>query len=131
MRRRSLRSVNAVSITSAILLHRVDQRRAFRATARTGCVMSASRFFSTSATLTDDFLTLLREFRPALAGGVAHCFTAGLEEARAYLDLDLYIGITGWICDERRGLHLREVVRHIPIDRLLIETDAPYLCRAT
>ena len=68
-----------------------------------------------------------REFRPRLAGGVAHCFTGGLEEARAYLDLDLYIGITGWICDERRGQHLREVVRHIPADRLLIETDAPYL----
>ena len=66
-------------------------------------------------------------YRPRLAGGVAHCFTGGAGEARAYLDLDLYIGITGWICDERRGLHLREVVRHIPADRLLIETDAPYL----
>ena len=51
-----------------------------------------------------------------LVGGVAHCFTAGLDEARAYLDLDLYIGITGWICDERRGQHLREVVRHIPAE---------------
>ncbi len=75
----------------------------------------------------EDFVGLLREFRPALAGGVAHCFTAGLDEARTYLDLGLYIGITGWICDERRGHHLREVVRHIPADRLLIETDAPYL----
>jgi TatD DNase family protein len=62
-----------------------------------------------------------------LTGGVAHCFTAGMDEARAYLDLGLYIGITGWICDERRGHHLREVVKHIPADRLLIETDAPYL----
>jgi TatD DNase family protein len=75
----------------------------------------------------EDFVAVLREFRPRLAGGVAHCFTAGLDEARAYLDLDLYIGITGWICDERRGAHLREVVRHIPAERLLIETDAPYL----
>lgn len=75
----------------------------------------------------EDFAAMLREFRPSLAGGVAHCFTAGIEEARAYLDLDLYIGITGWICDERRGQHLREVVRHIPLDRLLIETDGPYL----
>jgi TatD DNase family protein len=75
----------------------------------------------------EDFLTLLREFRQRLTGGVAHCFTAGIEEARAYLDLDLHIGITGWICDERRGLHLREVVRIIPTERLLIETDAPYL----
>ncbi|AMN47137.1 TatD DNase family protein [Steroidobacter denitrificans] len=75
----------------------------------------------------DDFLALLREYRPRLSGGVAHCFTAGLEEAQAYLDLGLHIGITGWICDERRGMHLRDVVRHIPDERLLIETDAPYL----
>jgi TatD DNase family protein len=74
-----------------------------------------------------DFLAMVREFRPRLVGGVAHCFTAGLDEARAYLELGLYIGITGWICDERRGQHLREVVRHIPANRLLIETDAPYL----
>lgn len=74
-----------------------------------------------------DFVAIMRNHRARLGGAVAHCFTAGLEEARAYLDLDLYIGITGWICDERRGQHLREVVRHIPADRLLIETDAPYL----
>jgi TatD DNase family protein len=74
-----------------------------------------------------DFFGIVRAFRPRLSGAVAHCFTAGLAEARAYLELDLHIGITGWICDERRGLHLREVVREIPLDRLLIETDGPYL----
>jgi TatD DNase family protein len=74
-----------------------------------------------------EFVAILREFHDRLVGGVAHCFTAGWEEARAYLDLGLYIGITGWICDERRGAHLIEVVKHIPRDRLLIETDAPYL----
>lgn len=73
------------------------------------------------------FMRVMGKHRAQLTGGVAHCFTAGLDEARAYLDLDLYIGITGWICDERRGHHLREVVRHIPPERLLIETDAPYL----
>lgn len=75
----------------------------------------------------DEFLSILREYGSRLVGGVAHCFTAGAEEARAYLDLGLYIGITGWITDERRGLHLREVVRTIPAERLLIETDGPYL----
>jgi TatD DNase family protein len=74
-----------------------------------------------------DFLALIREHRDRLVGGVAHCFTDGLEQARDYLDLGLHIGITGWISDERRGLHLREVVPHIPRDQLLIETDAPYL----
>jgi TatD DNase family protein len=58
---------------------------------------------------------------------VAHCFTGAREELKAYLDLGLYIGITGWICDERRGKHLLELVKAIPRDRLLLETDAPYL----
>lgn len=75
----------------------------------------------------DDFLAILRDYAPKLAGGVAHCFTAGGQERDAYLALGLHIGITGWICDERRGLHLREVVRGIPADRLVLETDAPYL----
>jgi TatD DNase family protein len=73
----------------------------------------------------DDFLAILREHR--VAHGVAHCFTAGEKERDEYLALGLHIGITGWINDERRGLHLREVVKGIPADRLLIETDAPYL----
>jgi TatD DNase family protein len=58
---------------------------------------------------------------------VAHCFTGERDELRAYLELGLYVGITGWICDERRGRHLLELVREIPADRLLLETDAPYL----
>lgn len=58
---------------------------------------------------------------------VAHCFTGEKEELHAYLDLGLYIGITGWICDERRGRHLVELVREIPRDRLMLETDSPYL----
>jgi TatD DNase family protein len=73
------------------------------------------------------FAELLRAHRGQLPAAVAHCFTGERAELRAYLDLGLYIGITGWICDERRGLHLRELVREIPLDRLMLETDAPYL----
>jgi len=58
---------------------------------------------------------------------VVHCFTGEEHEMQAYLKLNCYIGITGWICDERRGHHLREFINQIPADRLLIETDAPYL----
>jgi len=58
---------------------------------------------------------------------VLHCFTGTRAELSTYLDMGLHLGITGWICDERRGLHLRELVREIPLDRLMIETDAPYL----
>jgi len=75
----------------------------------------------------DDFISILREHRPGLTAGVAHCFTDGEKERDAYLELGLHIGITGWINDERRGHHLREVVRGIPADRLMLETDAPYL----
>ncbi len=71
------------------------------------------------------FAEVLKAHRPAKA--VAHCFTGEKAELHAYLDLGLYIGITGWICDERRGRHLLELVRDIPRDRLLLETDAPYL----
>jgi TatD DNase family protein len=71
------------------------------------------------------FAEILRHHRVGKA--VAHCFTGGAEELRAYLALGLYIGITGWICDERRGRHLVDLVKEIPQDRLLLETDAPYL----
>jgi TatD DNase family protein len=71
------------------------------------------------------FSQIISSFKPQKA--VAHCFTGEREELRAYLDLGLYIGITGWICDERRGKHLLELVREIPRDRLLLETDSPYL----
>jgi TatD DNase family protein len=73
----------------------------------------------------DDFLAILKEH--GIRHGVAHCFTAGEKERDAYLEQGLHIGITGWINDERRGQHLREVVKAIPADRLMVETDAPYL----
>jgi len=78
-----------------------------------------------------DFLALLKRYRDKVPAAVVHCFTDTHESLRDYLALDCHIGITGWICDERRGTHLREFVREIPADRLLIETDAPYLLPRT
>lgn len=75
----------------------------------------------------EHFLGILKEQRDALARGVVHCFTGTREALYDYLDLDMYIGITGWVCDERRGLHVQELLHDIPADRLLLETDAPYL----
>jgi TatD DNase family protein len=75
----------------------------------------------------DDFYAMLRECRDALRDAVVHCFTGNREELHAYLDLDCHIGITGWICDERRGTHMKDFLHDIPADRLLVETDAPYL----
>jgi len=74
-----------------------------------------------------DFMGVLREFRPSLTDAVAHCFTGQASELDDYLQLDLAIGITGWICDERRGLHLTPMMARIPAHRLMLETDAPYL----
>jgi TatD DNase family protein len=56
----------------------------------------------------DRFLSILKQHRNSITKAVVHCFTGTERELDAYLDLDLYIGITGWICDDRRGLHLRE-----------------------
>src|SRR3990170_1185251 len=73
------------------------------------------------------FGEILKNYRQNLPPAVAHCFTGEKAELHAYLDLGLHIGITGWICDERRGRHLLALVREIPADRLLLETDSPYL----
>ncbi|GAP66028.1 Mg-dependent DNase [Mizugakiibacter sediminis] len=78
-----------------------------------------------------DFLALLRQARDRVPAAVVHCFTDSREALFDYLDLDCHIGITGWICDERRGTHLRALVREIPADRLMLETDAPYLLPRT
>ena len=75
----------------------------------------------------DDFSAMLKNCRSRLSGAVVHCFTGGGRELEAYLEMDCHIGITGWICDERRGSHLVPLVKRIPQDRLLLETDAPYL----
>ena len=74
-----------------------------------------------------DFLGALRQHDAGSLRGVAHCFTGVAAQLADYLQLGLSIGITGWFCDERRGGHLASLVGTIPEDRLLLETDAPYL----
>lgn len=75
----------------------------------------------------DRFLDILKEYLPQLSNVVVHCFTGNGRDLHDYIDLDLHIGITGWICDERRGKHLWDLIPDIPANRLMIETDAPYL----
>ena len=79
----------------------------------------------------DDFVEILDEYLPKVSRAVAHCFTGEHESLREYLAMGLYIGVTGWICDERRGMHLRDIVEAVPDDKLMIETDAPYLLPRT
>jgi len=78
-----------------------------------------------------EFFKLLKKYRAEITGGVVHCFTDSESALEDYLDLDMYIGITAWICDEKRGKLLQRLVAQIPEDRLLIETDAPYLLPKT
>jgi TatD DNase family protein len=101
-----------------------DQERWFVAQLELGIELGKPLFLH-SRDAHPRFAEILHHYRPAKA--VAHCFTGGQAELHAYLKLGLYIGITGWICDERRGRHLLELVHDIPPDRLLVETDAPYL----
>lgn len=75
----------------------------------------------------DTQIDILKNYRDQFEQAVIHCFTGTKKSLYAYLDLDLYIGITGWVCDERRGVDLAKLVADIPLNRLMVETDAPYL----
>ncbi|HUQ52251.1 MAG TPA: TatD family hydrolase [Gammaproteobacteria bacterium] len=105
---------------------RLAQRQAFEAQLELAATVRKPVFLH-QRDAHDEFVALLKPVRGRLVGGVAHCFTDGPRELEDYLDLDLYVGVTGWVCDERRGAQLRAAVPLIPLDRLLIETDAPYL----
>lgn len=76
-------------------------------------------------------LEILADYRDRLPAAVVHCFTGEQRALFGYLDMDLHIGITGWICDERRGTHLHPLVHNIPQGRLMLESDAPYLLPRT
>lgn len=75
----------------------------------------------------EDFIKRFKKHTELAEKSVVHCFTGNRETLDRYLSMGFSIGITGWICDDRRGKELREAVRMIPLDRILVETDAPYL----
>ncbi len=77
------------------------------------------------------FADMVKSYRDEISDLVVHCFTADKESLYRYLDLDLHIGITGWVCDERRGFHLHPLLEDIPANRLMVETDCPYLLPRT
>jgi TatD DNase family protein len=109
---------------------RPAQRRAFEMQLQTAADIGKPLFLH-QRDAHADFMAMMRNFDGKLGPAVVHCFTGTREELFEYLDQDWYVGITGWLCDERRGLHLRELVKHIPASRLMIETDAPYLLPRT
>lgn len=74
-----------------------------------------------------DFVDILKNYIHKIENSVVHCFTGTKEELKVYLDMGCYIGITGWISDLNRGKHLHNLIKYIPEDKLMIETDSPYL----
>ena len=106
------------------------QRQVFETHLELACTVHKPLFLHQRDAHTD-FYSMLCAYREHIPGGVVHCFTDSRQALRDYLDLDMHIGITGWVCDERRGRALQDIVRYIPHDRLLIETDAPYLLPRT
>ena len=75
----------------------------------------------------NDFYPILKNSIHKLPHSIVHCFTGNKNELKKFLDLGLFIGITGWVCDPKRGQELREIIKYIPIDRMVLVTDAPYL----
>lgn len=75
---------------------------------------------------TQNTLDILKDYRQRLAGGVMHCFSGTYEEARNFLDLGLHVSFSG-VLTYPNARPLQEAARRLPLDRLLIETDAPYL----
>ena len=102
------------------------QRQAFEAQLQLACELQLPVFLH-QRDAHADFVAMLETYRHELVAAVAHCFTENEAIALEYVDMGLYLGITGWICDERRGMALRHAVKSIPLDRLMLETDAPYL----
>ncbi|MDB2534845.1 TatD family hydrolase [Gammaproteobacteria bacterium] len=75
----------------------------------------------------DDFLKIISKYKNDISKAVVHCFTGTQKELDDYLEFGFHIGLTGWICDERRNFDLRKSLKNIPLDKLMIETDCPYL----
>ena len=75
----------------------------------------------------EDFVKIIKKYKSDIGNAVVHCFTGSQSELDTYLDLGFHIGLTGWVCDERRNVDLRKSLKNIPLDKLMIETDSPYL----
>lgn len=102
------------------------QRKWFEAQIELADELDMPLFLHERAAFTD-FYKILGKYPNLCSRAVVHCFTGTRRELEAYLEMGCFIGITGWVCDERRGQELRELARLIPCERLMIETDAPYL----
>ncbi|AHE99342.1 TatD family hydrolase [Thioalkalivibrio paradoxus] len=107
-----------------------QQRRAFEAQLELAVDLGFPVFLH-EREASREFGDILQRYRDRLPAAVVHCFTSDAAALERYLEMDCHIGITGWVCDERRGQDLQQLVPRIPEHRLLLETDAPYLLPRT
>ncbi len=103
-----------------------DQIKAFEAQLELACELELPLFLH-ERDAAKTFTPILKEYRNNIERFTVHCFTGSKETLFNYLDLGAWIGITGWICDDRRGQNLFKILPSVPLDRLMIETDAPFL----
>lgn len=75
----------------------------------------------------EDFMKASKQHRALCRKSIVHCFTGSKETVYRYLQMGYHIGLTGWICDNRRNKDVLEALKIIPLERILVETDAPYL----
>jgi len=108
----------------------LNQKKVFKAQIELAKKLQLPLFLHQRDAFTDWF-DLLTPYINQVPFLVTHCFTGTLQELRLCLEADMYVGITGWICDERRGQSLRDIINEIPLNRLMIETDAPFLTPRT
>lgn len=107
-----------------------NQQRVFSEQVNLACEVNMPLFLHQRDAF-DAWQNILTPALSKIPAAVSHCFTGNLKELKACLDMGLYIGITGWICDDRRGQELYDIARYIPLNRIMIETDAPYLTPRT
>jgi len=105
---------------------KIDQLYCFKKHLDLACELNMPMFLH-ERDAHQDFLKLLKEYINKIEDVVVHCFTGDKQSLKNYLDLDCYIGITGWITDPKRGSHLHDIIKYIPSNKLMIETDSPYL----
>lgn len=103
-----------------------DQQRSFEAHIELAIDISKPLFLH-ERDAHEKFIEIINPYLNEMPKSIVHCFTGQKEALLKYIDMNFYIGITGWLCDERRGKHLEELIPLIPLEKLLIETDSPYL----
>lgn len=103
-----------------------EQRRVFKDLQNTAAGRKLPMFLHERKAV-DDFIRMSKQHRELCKNSVVHCFTGTKETAYRYLQMGYNIGLTGWICDNRRNKDVIEALKVIPLERIMVETDAPYL----